>query len=259
MSASTDHNPAPGILVLMPCYNEAGRIGDVVRAVRRELPHARVVVIDDASSDTSGREAAAAGATVLRHGCNLGYGAALETGYLYAVRDQPDIVVQLDADGQHPADQLPVLLAALDQGADIVIGSRYLGDATQRQPLLRRLGHRTFALIIRLLLRRRLTDPTSGFQALSRRAVELFSSGVFPCDYPDSDVIVMAALAGLDIREVPVRMEARAGGKSMHDGLRPLYYGIKMMLSIFIVLLNFNVWRRWKKRPRPNQENPHVD
>jgi glycosyltransferase involved in cell wall biosynthesis len=247
MSASPTDITPDAVIVLMPCHNESGRIGPVVRAARKALPGTRVVVIDDASSDDSGKEALAAGATVLRHGCNLGYGAALETGYLHAVQSGCSAVLQLDADGQHPPDCLPVLLAALRDGADVVIGSRYLGGTCAAQPRLRRLGHRLFSQVIRLLLRRRLTDPTSGYQALSRRAVKLFASGVFPCDYPDSDVIVMAQMAGLDIREVPVRMETRAGGKSMHDGLRPLYYGMKMFFSIFIVLLNVKVWRRWKR------------
>lgn len=236
-------------LVIMPCYNEAGRVGTVVRGVRDALPSAVIAVVDDASSDDSAIEAANAGAVVLRHGCNLGYGAALETGYTYAVRHGHAPVLQLDADGQHLPDQLGALCAAMDGGAiDMAIGSRYGPQAAAGTPLLRRTGHRVFAVMIRLLTGLRLTDPTSGFQALSRRAVGLFASGVFPCDYPDSDVIVMAHLAGLNIREVPVTMVARAGGKSMHAGLKPFYYGIKMLLSMFIVLLNVFQWRQWRRR-----------
>lgn len=247
------------ILVIMPCYNEQGRIGAVVRSIQAVLPEAGVVVIDDSSSDSSISEAAAAGATVLPHVCNLGYGAALETGYLYAERNNADIVLQMDGDGQHLADQLPVILKDVSNGtADLVIGSRYLGGQSKEMTSwVRRLGHRVFAGIIFVLCGRKLKDPTSGFQALNRRALNLFSSGVFPCDYPDSDVILMAHMAGIRITEVPVVMKPRTGGTSMHSGLKPVYYGMKMLLSIFVVLLNHSTWHKWRsENPCDRQTEP---
>ncbi len=236
-------------LVLMPCYNEGPRVVSVIEDVKRVLPDADIAVIDDASDDDSARLARAAGAVVLSHGCNLGYGAALETGYLYASRNGYGPVLQLDADGQHPPDQLPALLAAVRNGdTDIAIGSRHFNGADRGTPLVRRAGHALFAMIIHILTRLKTTDPTSGMQVLSRRAVRLFASGVFPCDYPDSDVIVMAHMAGLRVRELPVTMRSREGGASMHSGLKPFYYAIKMLLSLFIVLLNVFEWRRWRTR-----------
>jgi len=241
------------IVVIMPCLNEEGRVGDVIRDIRRTVPSADVVVIDDASGDETHDEAVSAGATVLRHGCNLGYGAALETGYLYAVRNRYDVALQMDGDGQHLAEELPLILDPLLAGqADLVIGSRYLGAHNEgRSSFVRRVGQRLFAFVILLLSGRRLSDPISGFKGLSRRTLGLFSSGVLPYDYPDSDVILMSFMAGIQIREVPVRMKSRAGGKSMHSGLKPVYYGIKMFLSILIVLLNFRVWHRWRKEHGP--------
>lgn len=236
-------------LVLMPCYNEGPRVSAVIADVKRIIPEADIAVIDDASTDNSAHLARAAGAVVLSHGCNLGYGAALETGYLYANRNGYGPVLQLDADGQHPPDQLPPLLAAVRNGeADVVIGSRHMNGPDSGTPFIRRAGHALFAGIIRVLTRLQTTDPTSGMQALSRRAVRFFASGVFPCDYPDSDVIVMAHLAGLRVKELPVTMRSREGGASMHSGLKPLYYAIKMLLSLFIVLLNVFQWRRWRTR-----------
>ena len=241
--------PSPRILVIIPCRNEESRVGEVIRAIRAILPRADIIVVDDASSDGTGAEAASAGATVLKHGCNLGYGAALETGYLHAVRHNYDIVLQMDGDGQHIAEELPRLLQPLADGqADLVLGSRYSSAGGQASaPLIRRLGHRFFSGLILLLTGRRFSDPTSGFQGLSKRALHLFSGGFFPCDYPDSDVLLMSIMSGLRIREVPVRMLPRSGGVSMHAGLRPLYYGMKMLLSIFIVLLNFRTWHRWRR------------
>lgn len=237
------------VLVIIPCFNEAGRIGDVVNSIHRALPASEVVVIDDSSGDTTALEASRQGAVVLGHPCNLGYGAALETGYLHAVNGPYDILLQMDGDGQHLASELHQLLSPLEEGsADIVIGSRYLGGKAQGStPLIRRAGHRFFSAILLLLSGRRIADPTSGFQGLNRKALEFLSSGVFPCDYPDSDVILMSLLAGLRVREVPVRMVERKGGTSMHSGLKPIYYGMKMMLSLFIVLLNLPQWRRWRR------------
>ena len=241
------------MLVIIPCCNESGRIGNVVSSVREIMPRAEVVVIDDASSDNSGEEALDAGATVLRHPSNLGYGASLETGYMYAVNNNCEIILQMDADGQHPAYELPRLLEPVQSGkADIVIGSRYRNNSGEPcvSPV-RRFAHALISRLLFFLTGLRLSDPTSGFQALNRQSLCFFSSGVFPCDYPDSDVILMAHFAGLRIVETPVRMLPRAQGKSMHSGLSPFYYTLKMVLAMFIVLLNFNMWRRWRKSHSP--------
>jgi glycosyltransferase involved in cell wall biosynthesis len=240
------------ILVVMPAHNEAGRIGAVIRGIKAVLPAADVAVVNDASTDETAGEARAEGAAVLTHAVNMGYGASLETAFLFAMQKGYDGVVQMDADGQHLPGELDALLAPLRAGtADIVIGSRYSGGERFPTPWLRRFGQLFFGGILFVLTRRWFADPTSGFQALNGRALRLFSSGVFPCDYPDADVLLMAHLAGLRIREVPVRMAPRSGGVSIHSGWKPLYYGIKMLLSVFVVLLNTPVWRGWRGRLGP--------
>ena len=242
------------IIVIIPCRNESGRIAAVVKSIRKNLPEADILAVNDASTDDSAREAATAGDIVLSHSCNMGYGASLETGYLYAMRKDYDIVVQMDGDGQHKADQLELLLKPLlSDTADVVIGSRYgSGESTEATTFIRKAGHRLFSAIIRILTGLKLSDPTSGFQGLNRKAVSLFSSGVFPCDYPDSDVVLLAHMSGIRLVEVPVVMKGRSGGQSMHSGLKPIYYGMKMMLSIFIVLLNYRTWKSWKHLHEPN-------
>lgn len=238
------------ILVLIPCHNEQGRIGTVIRQVKQLLPAADIVVVDDASSDNSAGEAIAENAKVLLHCTNLGYGAALETGYLYAAEKGYETVLQMDGDGQHQADQLINLLTPIADGsADVVIGSRYMANTYKDSTtMIRRMGHSVFAGILFLLSNMKISDPTSGFQGLNKNALDLFSSGNFPCDFPDSDVILMAKMSGLRIKEVPARMMPRSGGESMHSGLKPVYYGMKMLLSIFVVLLNFHIWQSWKRR-----------
>lgn len=236
----------PDILVVIPAFNEEGRIGKVVAAVRAVLPPATVLVVNDCSGDGTAAEARAAGARVISHPINLGYGSALELGYLYAIRRGCDVVVQMDGDGQHLAEEIPKILTPVLAGeADVAFGSRYLGGSSYRVPLVRRIGHRLLAAIFSAITHRKLADPTSGFQCLNRRAVAFLAKGDFPWDFPDVDVFLMIYFAGLTAREVPVRMVSRSGGRSMHSGLKPLYYMIKMLLSITIVVLNHRKWRQY--------------
>jgi glycosyltransferase involved in cell wall biosynthesis len=234
------------VLVVIPAHNEHGRIGEVVRAVRDVLPSAKMLVVNDCSTDDTGSESLEAGADVVTHILNLGYGAALETGYLYALQNGYEFIVQMDGDGQHvPAEVPKILTPVLDGEADIVIGSRYLSSHnTYKTSLARKVGQRFFGRILSVITGYQIADPTSGFQCLNRKAFELFTRGQFPHDFPDADVLLMAHYAGFRVKEVPVAMLGRSGGESMHDGLKPLYYVIKMILSITMVFLS---QRRWKQ------------
>lgn len=224
------------LLVVMPAYNEGLRIRGVVEDVRRQVD-GEVLVVDDGSVDATAEEARAAGARVAIHPVNLGYGAALQTGYRYALRHGYDAVLQLDADGQHDPASIPRLLAALEH-ADVVVGSRFLERGSYRPPLARRLGMWLFAKVATVLSRRRITDPTSGFQAVSREALHFYAHERYPVDYPDADVLAMVARAGLRLAEVPVRMLPSPDGKSMHAGIvRPLYYVFRMSLALALVPL----------------------
>ena len=225
-------------LILIPAYNEEANIARTLRGVRGVVPDADIVVINDGSADRTTEIAVANGATVLPLPFNLGYGAALQTGFRYAVQHGCDTVVQIDADGQHEPECILDLLAALrDQGADIAIGSRFLDGGSYKPPATRALGMALMRTIVRAATGKAITDPTSGFQALSRRAVALYASDVYPADYPDADVLIMIARAGLKVVEVPVRMYPSPTGKSMHSGLKPIWYMFKMLLSIAVTLL----------------------
>lgn len=208
-------------------------MGPVVESARRSLPHARVLVVDDGSSDKTGEAARRAGALVVRHPFRMGYGAALATGFRVALRRGASAVLQLDGDGQHDPAQAPELLAPVLSGdADLVIGSRFLSPRGYRPPFLRRTGIRLFAFLARLA-GVSVTDPTSGFRALSRRAFTLFAeSPQFPTDFPDADVLVMAHRRGLAIVEIPAVMRPCPGKRSMHRGLAPVYYIFKVLLSM---------------------------
>lgn len=222
-------------MVLTPAFNEEGRIGNVVRAVLTHVPGARMVVIDDGSTDGTRADALAAGAEVLSLPCNLGYGGALQTGYLFALRAGAERVVQMDADGQHDATCVADLLAALDAGLDVALGSRYRLPQPPSVGFARRAGSWLFGKIASAWTGVRITDPTSGFQALSARAVAFLARDGFPEDYPDTDVIIGLHRAGLRVGEVPVRMFPRKGGTSMHRGGKVAYYAYKMFLNLSLI------------------------
>jgi glycosyltransferase involved in cell wall biosynthesis len=233
------------LLVIIPAYNEEGRIGGVIQGILHPLPSADILVVDDASTDLTREEALHAGAKVASHPVNLGYGAALQTGYQYALEKGYEEVVQMDGDGQHdPASSLHLLSPIRKKEADIAIGSRFLipkGIGSDRPPyqapFLRKLGMRLFGAITSFLIKQRVTDPTSGYQAMNRKVLEWVSTDQFPCDYPDADVIIMIHRAGFRIQEVPVQMFESLDGKSMHSGWKPIYYVFKMFLSIFVTLM----------------------
>jgi len=226
----------PSLLVIMPAFNEARRIREVVGAVRGQVD-ADLLVVDDGSHDATAAEARAAGAIVASHPANLGYGAAVQTGYRYALRHGYEAVLQLDADGQHDPASIPGLLTALAD-ADVVVGSRFLDRGSYRPPLARRLGMALFGAVASALAGQRITDPTSGFQAISRAALGFYAHERYPVDFPDADVLAMVARSGLRLAEVPVRMLASPDGKSMHSGLlKPLYYIFRMTLALALVPL----------------------
>ena len=200
---------------------------------------ADVLVVDDASSDGTEDEARDSGATVLSHSYNMGYGAALLTGYTYARQHGYQRVIQMDADGQHDPRSLPNLIAALDDGADVAIGSRYRGARGPKTTWGRRIGARFFAAVVTMWTGTRVTDPTSGFQAFEARAIDEIAHDGFPEDYPDADVLISLSRAGLKLAEVPVVMHPRSGGVSMHRGARVVYYAYKMVLTLALL-----PWRR---------------
>lgn len=234
------------VLVIIPAFNEARRIADVVRGIHAAAADADILVINDGSSDDTAVVAKQAGAIVVSHPFNMGYGVAIQTGYKYALRHHYDFLVQIDGDGQHDPTHIPELLAIVESGtADFVLGSRFLSNTSYRPPLIRRLGMAFFRQIVSLVIRQPMTDCTSGYQAFNREVMGFFAGELFPCDYPDADVLISLHLAGFRIRELPVRMYANAAGKSMHSGFKPIYYVFKMILSITVTLLrSHRLYRR---------------
>jgi glycosyltransferase involved in cell wall biosynthesis len=226
------------ILVLIPALNEEKRVGDVIRGIRQYLPQAKILVVNDGSGDGTARESREAGACVVNHPFNMGVGTALQTGYKYAVQNGFQYVIQLDGDGQHAPSFLPAFIAKLKETeADLIIGSRFLQGRNHGVPFARSVGNALFAKLVTLLMREKLTDPTSGYRALKSTALQFCVQDNYGFDYPDADFLLTLHRAGYRMAEIPIHVLPRKGGRSQHGGLKPVYYTIKMFLSIFIILL----------------------
>ena len=232
------------VLVVVPAFNEEESLGSTIASIRRFLPGVRIAVISDCSTDGTSRVAAASGADVVDLPCNLGYGGAVQTGFKYALSQGYEFVIQMDADGQHDPRSAALLFAPVARGeADVAIGSRFTGTANYPIPLPRRMGMALFGSIVTFVTRRRFSDPTSGYQAMNERVMRFFARDNYPSDFPDADTIILLVLAGFRVREIPVVMQARTAGTSMHSNLKAFYYVSKMMLSILMVLLRRKVLR----------------
>ena len=222
------------VVAVVPAFEEEAAIGAVVAGIREFDPEIDVVVVDDGSGDGTAAAAVAAGAVVVRLPFNLGIGAAVQTGFRYALEQDYDIAVRLDGDGQHDPTELPKLLGPLERGeADVVTGSRFREAGSYRPPLGRRLGITWFAKLVSLLARQRVTDTTSGFQALNRAAISLFARD-YPSDYPEVEATVLLLKHRLRLVEVQVEMRERETGSSSITFLRSLYYAIKVTLALFV-------------------------
>lgn len=228
-------SPHTKSLLVIPAFNEQRSIGAVVDRVRATGLDLDVLVVNDGSRDETPALALAHGALVVSHPFNLGYGAALQTGYKYALRNGYQQVVQMDADGQHDPADIPRLLEPVIAGeADVVIGSRFIEASGYQMGGARTVGRVFFQRLLVWCGGPQIADPTSGLQALSKPVFRFCCSDFYPFDFPDIDVLLLLHRQGFRIREIPVTMAPSPPlRKPMHAGLRAVYYPYKMLLSTF--------------------------
>ncbi|MCB1018818.1 MAG: glycosyltransferase family 2 protein [Acidobacteria bacterium] len=227
------------LLILVPAYNEEGAVGTVVRQALAVRPEATVAVVDDGSWDGTANVARAAGAEVLQLPHHLGLGGAVQMGYRFAFEQGYDRVVRVDGDGQHEAEDIPKLLAALEEGDyDLVAGSRFLEPSGYKIEPMRRLGGLIFSWVLRPILGQKITDPTSGFIAVNRRALEVFSRS-FPLEYPEIEALVVLKRKALRFRETPARMRPRLAGVSTIGNWKSVYYMVRVLLGVFANVIKY--------------------
>jgi glycosyltransferase involved in cell wall biosynthesis len=233
---SPDHDR---LMVIIPAYNEEGSVGHVVEAVRGVLPGVPVVVIDDGSVDGTCQVARQAGAEILRLPHHLGLGGAVQTGYRFAFEHGYECVIRVDSDGQHNPADIPALLEKLrSDGFDMVTGSRFLSNRGYQVQWVRRLGGLLFSLVLFPILGKRITDPTSGFAAVNRRALEVFSRS-FPLEYPEIEALVVLQRKRLRFCEVPVQMFRRRAGRSTIGSAQAVYYMFRVLLGVLVNVLKY--------------------
>lgn len=227
----------PKTLVIIPALNEADSIAHVIGLIQQHAPWADIAVINDGSTDDTRAIATTCGAIVLNMPYNVGIGAAVQTGFLYAAQHGYEVTVQNDGDGQHNPQEIPLLVSDLiASGSDLVVGSRYIEDRGYITPMARKVGIVILARIISLITRQQFTDPTSGFRASSQRTIRLCAR-TYPHDYPEPEAVVLLHRAGLRLREIPVTMNPRYGGKSSITPIKSGVYMLKVILAILIGLL----------------------
>lgn len=226
------------ILAIVPAYNESGNIQRTIEEIKKAVLPLDIVVINDCSGDTTAVEAKAAGGKVISLPLNLGIGGAVQTGFQFAKKYQYDFAVQIDGDGQHDVRYLEALLKpVMNNAADVAIGSRFQKPFLGYQSsFVRRIGIHFFARLISFLTQYHITDPTSGFRAFNRKAINVFAEN-YPQDFPEPESIVVANRLGMRVVEVPVEMRKRMAGQSSIRYLRTLYYMIKVTLAILLAML----------------------
>jgi len=227
------------LLILIPAFNEAGAIGDVIREVHEVLPSAPVLVVDDASKDATVERAKSAGAEVLRLPNHLGLGGCVQAGYKLAYELGFSYVIRVDGDGQHDPRYIPELLKVLrTSGCHMVIGSRFYNRNGTHTSAVRAMGIWVFRLVLRPILGQPVHDPTSGFVGVNREALQVFSQS-FPLEYPEIEALVVLQRKRFRFREVPCEMRPRKAGRSSITAVKSLYYIIHVLLGVFVNILKF--------------------
>ncbi|MCL2424856.1 MAG: glycosyltransferase family 2 protein [Oscillospiraceae bacterium] len=227
------------VLFVIPAYNEEYNISRPVNDIRANFKDADIIVVNDCSKDNTLGALKKLDVGYLDHPVNLGYSGAVQTGIKYAKRNDYDYVIQFDGDGQHLASEAHKLYDMIKtSGANIVIGSRFLEKTEYKHSFFRRLGTKLFAFLIKIITKKKITDPTSGLQILDRKTIEKYSQpGQYP-EFPDANLIAKMLLFGYKVEEVSCIMKERTDGVSMHAGIvKPIKYVIKNIYSLLIIFI----------------------
>ncbi len=220
------------VLIIIPAYNEAENICNVVESIKSTVPGIDYLVINDCSKDDTEQVCKTHGYQYISLPANLGIGGAVQAGYLYALQHGYDIAIQIDGDGQHDPAYIRDLIQPIINGeADIAIGSRFITKEGFQSSGSRRLGIYFLSTVIRICCGLRILDVTSGFRAVNRKFIKFYAKN-YAQDYPEPEAIIAAAMNGGRIKEIPVIMRERKSGKSSINVWRSLYYMLKVTLAI---------------------------
>jgi len=227
------------ILLIIPAYNEEKNLPSVLTSLKQNCPQCDILVVDDCSNDGTRKVCKNVNVNVVSLPVNLGIGGAVQTGYKYANYFGYDIAIQVDGDGQHNSEYINELIVKISDGVDLCIGSRFIEKQGFQSTALRRVGINYFSKLIKILSKKLITDPTSGFRACNRKVIECFAKE-YPTDYPEPETVVFICKKDFSICEIPVIMNDRAEGKSSITKIKSIYYLIKVSIAIIIASISSN-------------------
>lgn len=227
------------ILIIIPAYNEEHIITHVIHDLHKENSNWNLLVINDGSTDKTKEFAESTGlAKVINLPFQVGIGSCVQTGFIYARKNNFDYAIQFDGDGQHKVCEIEKLLKYVESGeADVVNGSRFcMKDKKYKSTIFRSIGIKIFEILNSILIKQRITDNTSGFRAYNKKAINFLSKN-YPSDYPEPEAVILLGKNGFKMKELHVDMNQRNGGKSSIYGIYSIYYMIKVFLSILLIFV----------------------
>lgn len=222
------------VLVIVPAYNEEGAIRKTVDAIYKENENCDVLVVNDCSTDKTIAEIKKTKAKWISLPNNLGIGGAVQSGYIYALKNNYDIAIQVDGDGQHDPRYIKEMVKEIYNGNDMVIGSRFVKKTKYKQTFMRMLGISITSEIIKLFTDKKIFDTTSGLRAVNRGIIEMFAKD-YPYDYPEPCTTMQMILKGKKVKEIQVEMKQRTTGVSSISPLKSVSYMLKVTLSLVLL------------------------
>lgn len=224
------------VLVIIPAYNEKDAIINTVKNLEENTKNVDYIIINDCSKDNTLQICKENNFNVIDLPVNLGIGGAVQTGYKYAMKNGYDVAIQMDADGQHDPKYIHDLVAKIEEGNDIVIGSRFIEKNGFQSTFTRRMGIKLFSFIIKLFTKQVVTDTTSGYRAVNRKVIEMFAKD-YPVDYPEPETNALLAKRKMKIEEIPMEMKKRDTGASSITPIKSIYYAIKVGLAVLMACI----------------------
>lgn len=230
-------------IIIIPSYNEQNTLIELIESINRLNYSIDYLIVNDCSTDDTVNTLKKAGADYISAPVNLGIGGAVQLGYKYAYENDYDIAIQVDGDGQHDVSYVISMIECINKNeADIVIGSRFISCEGFQSSSTRRIGIKILSTLIYIVCRCKINDVTSGFRAINRNYIRIFSHD-YPDDYPEPEVIVSASLNGAVIKEIPVIMRERTVGKSSISVKKSFYYMIKVSIAIIMCRISLGFRR----------------
>lgn len=224
------------VLVIIPAYNEEECIENTVNNLKKINSKVDYVVINDCSKDSTKAVCEKNQFNVINLPINLGIGGAVQTGYKFAYENDYDVAIQMDADGQHDPKYIDAMVKEIENGNDLVIGSRFIKKEGFQSTWIRRMGINLYSNLIKLFTKKVIKDTTSGYRAASRKVIKLFSRN-YPVDYPEPETDALIAKNNFKVKEIPMEMKEREGGNSSITPIKSIYYAVKVGLAVVLACI----------------------